>query len=268
MTTTEQLWAALEKFLGRPRVLIALDFDGTLAKLVANPAEARPTPAAAAALPVLASAPNIDLALVSGRDGHTLASLAEPPLGTHLIGSHGAEIGLMTAAGFTAEQLTLSAAQENLLTQVRSALAEIASQHEGVWVEEKPAAAAIHTRPATESSARQATRQTLAGPAQLPGTVVLQGKEVVEIGVLSATKGDAITRLREEIGNPPVLFMGDDVTDEHAFAVLNDGHQARPDHGDISVKVGPGESAARYRVTDPDAVAETLGFLARMLRDK
>jgi trehalose 6-phosphate phosphatase len=59
--------------------------------------------------------------------------------------------------------------------------------------------------------------------------------------------------LREQIGPTGVLFVGDDVTDETAFVRLRDS--------DVGVKVGPGETAARYRVEDPEAVTELLEFL-------
>lgn len=267
MTLASDLRAALTQFATQDRLLIALDFDGTLSYLVEDPSQSRPTAAAASVLPRLARHPRVDLALISGRPGATLAELAQPPLGTHLIGSHGAEIGVMGTSGFEAEVLTLTQAQEALLNRVRAELTEIAARHEGVWVEDKPASAALHTRPASAEVAALATDEALAGPVQLDGVVVLQGKSVVEIGVLRATKGDAITQLRHTLADPPVLFMGDDVTDEHAFAVLNhvDSETATP--SDVGVKVGPGETAAAYRVADPDAVAETLAYLAEILEN-
>jgi len=265
MALAENLAAALTAFLEHERVIIALDFDGTLSPLVKDPSQARPTAAAAAVLPRLAAHPRVELALVSGRPGQTLAELATPPHGAHLIGSHGAEIGVMTSSGFEAEELELTAVQRELLERVRTELNGIARKHEGTWVEDKPAAAALHTRPATSDVAQAATQEALSGPVKLPGVVVLEGKSVVEIGVLTATKGDAITQLRASYPNAPVVFVGDDVTDERAFAVLNDGNQGRPDKGDVSIKVGEGETAARYRVADPDAVANVLQFMAETL---
>jgi len=265
METVTELDLALREFIARNRVLIALDFDGTLAPLVADPSQSRSTELAAASLKRLVQDERVILALISGRPGQTLAELAQPPIGTHLIGSHGAEIGVMEASGFVAEELTLSVQQQELLQQVRSELEEIAAQHENVWVEHKPASAALHTRPATPQVAQAANAQTLSGPAKLSGAVVLEGKSVIEIGVLTATKGEAITQLRTTVGNPPVLFMGDDVTDEHAFAVLNDGRDGRPAGGDIGVKVGAGQTRAGYRVADPDEVGAKLKYLAQLL---
>jgi len=73
---------------------------------------------------------------------------------------------------------------------------------------------------------------------------------VVELTVLHASKGEALIALRDEIGAPVVLYAGDDVTDERAFEAL--GEQ------DITVKVGPGDTVARYRVQSPEDVVAAL----------
>jgi trehalose-phosphatase len=86
----------------------------------------------------------------------------------------------------------------------------------------------------------------------------MHGKEVVEIAVTDVTKGTALLRLRGLLRLPAaggVLYVGDDVTDERAFAVLDD------DAGDVTVKVGDGPTAARHRVPTPEAVATLLHTL-------
>jgi trehalose 6-phosphate phosphatase len=89
------------------------------------------------------------------------------------------------------------------------------------------------------------------------------GKEVVELAVVDVTKGVALTLLRDRLGLPfgtgGVLYIGDDVTDERAFAVLDD------DSGDVTIKVGPGETLARHRLEGPEDVAITLEYLAARL---
>ena len=70
-------------------------------------------------------------------------------------------------------------------------------------------------------------------------------------------KGAALQRLRDAHGSTGVLYVGDDVTDEDAFAVL------RPQ--DVGVKVGGGETLAGYRVADPAAVRDLLHLLVRLL---
>jgi trehalose 6-phosphate phosphatase len=96
--------------------------------------------------------------------------------------------------------------------------------------------------------------EVLAGPATWDGVHVTQGKEVAELVVVEASKGTALDLLRAQLGATGVLFVGDDLTDEKAFVRLRDG--------DVGVKVGPGDTAARYRVDDPEDVTDLLELLA------
>ncbi len=82
---------------------------------------------------------------------------------------------------------------------------------------------------------------------------LLRGKQVMELTVISTDKGRALEALRKQYHASAVLFIGDDVTDENAFATL------RPD--DLGIKVGSGATAADVRVADPGAVADVLMVL-------
>ena len=88
----------------------------------------------------------------------------------------------------------------------------------------------------------------------LQGAGIQAGKRVVELAVLHVTKGDALARLRQDLAAEALLYSGDDVTDERAFRTLE------PD--DLTVRGGPGDTAARFRVDDPPALATVLGLLA------
>lgn len=249
------LTTTLEQFAGRGRVLVALDFDGVLSPLVDEPSAARPLPAASAALERLVR--TTDVALVSGRDLDDLRSCASPPDGVVLVGGHGTQSSLDGLGGGQ----VLSAEESALLERLGAALDEIAGGREGVHVERKPMSAVLHTRRASRPDAAAATSAALAGPATWAGVHALRGKEVVELGAVQLGKGAGLLRLRERLtaeGAPvaAVLFAGDDVTDENAFEALS------PDGGDVTVKVGDGETAASVRVADPAAVAELLHALA------
>jgi len=91
------------------------------------------------------------------------------------------------------------------------------------------------------------------GPAIRPGVESTEGKAVLEMAVVQVSKGAAIDTLRGRLGADAVLFVGDDVTDETAFARL------RP--GDVGVKVGEGDTAAQFRVDSPDDVTKVLEAL-------
>lgn len=256
---TPALRRALAALARHPRVLVALDLDGTLAPLVDDPAQARPTAAGARALLLLAADPGVRLALVSGRPARDLAALASAPPGTLLVGSHGAERGVVRPDGGAEVVATaLTAQEEELRARLLGALAEIADGRPGVWVEDKPFAAALHTRRAAPADARRAQRLALAGPGTWSGVNPLPGKDVVELTVREATKGDALLGLVAEAPAEPVLLAGDDVTDEHAFEVLGPL--------DVGVKVGQGRTRAGFHVADPGSLGGALEAFAGMRR--
>lgn len=270
ISSQDDLTSAIGQFVaaaqaGAP-VLVASDFDGVLAPLVDDPAQSRPLPRASAALARIAAVgPHAVLALVSGRDLVTLVDLSGPPPGTRLIGSHGAELGRINsgpapghAPNLTHSPVELTSEQRTQLTALAAGLEQIASTAQGAWVEHKPAAAVLHTRLATPEAGEAASARARELGEQI-GVRGLTGKNVVEFAVIETTKGIALTALREEINCARVFYMGDDVTDEHAFARLT------PD--DFTVRVGPGDTLARFRVPDPDAAAQLLEDLAAALEN-
>jgi len=239
---------AVEAIAAREPLLVALDFDGVCAPLVDDPSESRMLPGTRRALVGLASS-GCHVALVSGRGLASLREVAEPEPGWRLVGGHGAEPG-------DGDGPRLSHEQQDLLRQLTEQLQAVVDRHPGTGVEHKPSGVVLHVRRAEGDHGAAATAEVLAGPAALPGVHVKRGHDVVEMTVLDADKGSALTLLREQTGAAAVLYAGDDVTDEDAFAVL-DG-----DGGDVGVKVGPGETAATHRVSSPHDVT---GLLERLL---
>ena len=237
------LIAALDAVSATSRLLVTSDFDGTLAPIVNNPADARALPAAASALVALAHAPNTAAALVSGRARAVLSELSAMPSAVHLVGSHGAEF----ESGF------VQTVDEALLARIIATLNDIAAQYPGTAVEPKPASVALHVRNASATDGEAALAAVRAAAAGWDAEMTA-GKAVLEFAVITTNKGSAIEALREQTAATAVVFLGDDVTDEKAFARLRDG--------DVGVKVGAGPSAARYRVDSPADVAEVLAHLA------
>ncbi|HWJ85571.1 MAG TPA: trehalose-phosphatase [Cellulomonas sp.] len=233
-------------------LLVALDFDGTLAPLQDDPSRSRIVPAGVGVLARVAAAPDVSLALVSGRALHDLHALAEVPAGTFLIGSHGAERARVTRFGLDRDVVQLTDDEADRLAALGARAAQIARGKDGVWVETKPTAVVVHTRLAQDADADEAETAALALGAEL-GSGVLHGKDVVEISVLHANKGESLAALRAELGAVAVLYAGDDTTDERAFAVLGDG--------DVGIKVGDGPTAARFRVASADELVEALATL-------
>lgn len=256
-----ELRGAVAVFAARPRVLVAVDFDGTLAPFVLDPMQARALPGAAEALRAAAAFEGVTVAVVSGRDLSTLTALTGlgPDENIRLIGSHGAQ---PAGAGSTqvAGQANLDEDTRARLGVVKAELEAIRSEHPAVRLEYKPTAVALHTRGVEPSTAATATTAAREVAARHPGVQVMPGKEVLELTVLEANKGTAVVQLARETDSEATLYVGDDVTDERAFSVLG------PASGDLSVKVGEGETAAAYRVSDPASVLELLELFVEYRR--
>jgi trehalose 6-phosphate phosphatase len=246
------LHEALRRLAGVGRLLVALDFDGVVAPIVARAQDARPLPATADAVVRLTALPQTWTAYVSGRSLASLVSVASPDTRTLLIGSHGAEVRL----GGEEHPVTLDPDQREALAALHQVFTEVSSQARGTWVEEKPAGRVLHTRQAERSDAAAAVagaRELLAGRKDI---FLKDGKEVLEGSVVHATKGEGIAFLRQVTEADAVFFAGDDVTDEDGFLAL--------EAGDVGLKVGDGNTAASFRVEAPEDVADVVALLARL----
>ncbi len=260
----EDLRIALAAFAARPRVLVAVDFDGTLAPFVTDPLQARAVPGGLEALREAAALGGVTTAVVSGRDLATLEMLTGigPDDGITLIGSHGAQTnrrdraGLVSAAGAA----FLDEAAAALLATLRDELEAIRSRYPAVRLEHKPAAVVLHTRGVEPSAAEAATKAAYEAGRRHTGVHVIPGKEVVELSVSAADKGSALADLARASSSDATLYVGDDVTDERAFAALH------PLSGDLTVKTGAGETVAVQRVPDPEAVVELLKLFVDVRR--
>ena len=148
----EPLVGALRELARTKRLLVALDFDGTLAPEVDDPEKARALPEARTAVLRLLGMPNTRVALVSGRALKSLEVVADLPDSTLLVGSHGIEIRLDSPD----IQLTLDTAEIRQVDVLSTVLGEVADAVDQVWLEPKPAGFALHTRLATEHNSRVA----------------------------------------------------------------------------------------------------------------
>lgn len=249
-----ELRTALATLATADELLVAVDFDGTLAPLVERAEDARPLPEAAAALRALAGMPHTSTALISGRALASLRHAASPEPETLLVGSHGAE----TWTGPNAQPLQLTPEQAELLARARQAVASVVDASPGCRLEDKPAGVVLHTRGAPDDVASAAVDAARVRLGELDGVQVTDGKRVLEASVVHSNKGEGIRALRELTGAEAVLFAGDDVTDEHGFAALQ--------RGDVGIKVGPGATAADFRVDSTADFAEVLEHLLQLRR--
>lgn len=231
------------------RLLVASDYDGCVSPIVSRPEDAIPEPASITALEASAALADTEVAVISGRELAVLADLSGlgPPV--TLVGSHGSEFD----TGFAVE---VTDAARALLVRIIDELQSIAARFPGSTVETKPASAVLHVRNASPDDAVTALECARSGPGSWEGVHATEGKSVLELAVIETSKGHALDTLRESLDCDVVIYLGDDVTDEKAFAHL------RPDAGDIGIKVGDGETAAGFRIEDTDDVAAVLDFVA------
>src|SRR5690348_11771247 len=187
------------------RALIATDFDGTLAPIVADPREARADPGAVGALRGLAGLVGT-LAVITGRpagEAVELGAFGEVP-GLIVLGHYGGERweeGVLTAP-------PPPPGVEEARARLPGVLAG-AGAPEGVRVEDKGSALAVHTRRAADpAGALAALREPLAGLAADVGLVVEPGRLVIELRPPGMDKGAALTALVAERQAGPVLFAG------------------------------------------------------------
>jgi trehalose 6-phosphate phosphatase len=256
VTDAQALHDALSRLAASDRLLIALDFDGTLAPLEDDPMSARALPEAAAAVRALAAVPDTPVAFVSGRSLSDLREIAEhaddSPIA--LAGSHGAEFWIPGEGELATDD---DDAAHALRDELREEMTADVGNVEGIWVEPKTFGFGIHSRmasPEDARAAREAADRLVAERA--PHWRRRTGHNIVEYSFRHEGKDAAIAALRTRFAATAVLFAGDDVTDEDALASLG--------ADDLGIRVGAGETAASVRVGSIQELAAALSALARM----
>ncbi|WP_371624989.1 trehalose-phosphatase [Streptomyces sp. NBC_01116] len=222
----------LDAVLARPdRAVVALDFDGTLADIVADPEQARAHPGTVAALAALA--PKVAaVAVITGRPAGVAVrygGFAGVPGLEHLVvlGHYGAERwdAVTGTVNAPAPHPGVAAARAEL----PGVLHEFDSWH-GTWIEEKGQAVAVHTRRAQDP---QAAFETLRGPlgelAAKHGLIVEPGRLVLELRPPGMDKGVALSMFVAELDAESVIYAGDDLGDLAAFAAVEKLRTEGPD---------------------------------------
>lgn len=236
------------------RRLVLLDFDGVLSHIVDHPDQAVATTGALDAVRALAARTTV--AVVSGRPIDDLRSRL-PELSVTLAGAHGAE--LVHADG-TPDHLADPASMTGVLDELEDDIRGLVDAEPGWLVERKATSLAVHHRlapPASVDELLPRVRATLEHRTDAgPGFAVLAGKAVLELRPDGVDKGLALERIAARAPSLVPLVVGDDVTDEDAFAV------AVARGGDaVLVADDPRPTAATSRLRDPDVVTVFLDAL-------
>jgi trehalose 6-phosphate phosphatase len=234
------------------RVLIALDYDGTLAPIVGTPDEAELPPETMDVLRELASSDRYSVAVVSGR---SLVDLKRKlSLDVTYVGNHGLEIEGPGLSYVHPRAEVARTAIDQACWDLEAALGGI----RGVAIERKDLSATVHYRqaPADLASWIEATVNAAVRP-YLSKIFVGPAHHAWEIRPrLHWNKGSAVRLLLERLGAVTALVCaGDDATDEDMFDIR---------HCEISIKVGsPRNTRARYYVEDIGELADFLTVLER-----
>jgi trehalose 6-phosphate phosphatase len=138
------------------------------------------------------------------------------------------------------------------------ALRDLVGDAPGVLLEEKPASVAVHVRQATADVAGPVLDEIRRGPGTWDGVQLTEGSAVLELSVIEVDKGGALDAVRHQCGATAVVFLGDSVSDEKAYAQLSGP--------DVGIKVGVGETLAAYRVAGSAEVAAVLSLLCEERR--
>jgi trehalose 6-phosphate synthase/phosphatase len=244
--------AALERARAAQRLVLLLDYDGTLVPFAPSPELAAPDEALLLLLRRLAARPGTEVHIVSGRKRVTLERwFGALPVGLHA--EHGLWDRLPGAAWSGLEVHDLRWREPAL-----EILRDFTDRTPGALIEEKTAGFAWHHRAADpEYGAAQARELAVHLSALLTNSPVelLQGEMVVELRPHGVHKGRAVRAALERGPADALAFAaGDDRTDEDLFAALP--------QGSVSVHVGPSESRAALRVADPAAMRAVLEQVA------
>lgn len=224
-----------------------LDVDGTLLELAASPTEVRVDASLLALLDAVMRACGGALALISGRTIAEIDGLFAP-LRLPMAGQHGLE--RRDARG----TVHRNGSQESEVPRMIALARAWTASRKGLLVEDKGGTFAVHYRSAPGYAEEVLAFMRVLAQRGAGGYRLQPGKMVVELTPEGHDKASAIAAF---MGEPPFagrtpVFVGDDATDERAFPFIEES-------GGIAIKVGDGETSARWRLSDVAAVHEWIG---------
>jgi trehalose-phosphatase len=241
------LW---ERLRSASQSVLLLDYDGTLAPFHIDRFAATPYPGVEDRLAILSALSPVRLVLVSGRSAQELRDLLRPDIRVEIWGSHGRE---QLKSDGSYELFALNPKQQAALEQLGR---EMSGLGFAKTLEVKPTSLAIHWRsfePAVQEQIRSAVRSVFRRIAEPDGMQLLPFDGGLELRSSDRTKGTAVGQiLSEETDQVPVAYLGDDLTDEDAFAALGSRGYS------VLVRTEVRESFARFWLRPPEELVEFL----------
>jgi len=252
-----QNWGEVESLL-RPGFFLLSDYDGTLTPLVGRPQDAKLPDDVRQLLILLAESHPVGI--ISGRSLKDIKRIVDVA-NIYYAGNHGLEIegpGIRFVKN-GAESV------KPIISQICSTLGRELKHFKGVIIQNKGITASVHYRLVTGGKHREVRRifNSVVKPYLSRGGIkVLRGKKVLELlPDLSWGKGEAVKLLidtvRREKGEVVPIYMGDDLTDESAFRIINEIGIS------ILVSEGRRKSNAQYFLRNTGEVWEFMRRIAR-----
>lgn len=259
MSRTELQSAVEKQFTSGGRLGLCLDFDGTLAPIVEDPADAALPDETRRHLAALAEHPTVDIAVVSGRALEDIQSRVDIP-GISYAGNHGLErtqdSELWVHPGVERRRGDL----ERVCRDLERKLEPIS----GCFVEDKYATATVHHRRADTDNSSLAISTVQDMVEGVDSLSMKMDEQAVEIRpAVDHHKGDAVEELIEIESQTLVLYLGDAETDIDAFRRL-----AERDDETMQVAVGSELPATGYHLKSPADVAQFLAWLRTELGEE
>lgn len=235
------------------RVVMLLDYDGSLVPIAVSPDLATPDADLLSLLAALADKPGLELHLVSGRSRAFLDEwFGHLPMGLS------AEHGFWYRATRGGEWHSEMAVPPDWADHVWPILNGMVANTPGSWVERKTASLAWHYRAVDAGlDVRQADalRARLADAQRIRPFAILEGKKVIEVRLPGVSKALTARRILAANAGATVFAVGDDATDEELFAALPSDS--------ITMSVGAEPAGATHRVGDPERLRSLLHSIAR-----
>ena len=272
------VWPQIQQSLQEAgRVVLLLDYDGTLAPIVdrpdlaSMPLETRETLVELRAL--TSPDPDLIIGIISARSLEDISARVGID-GLLYAGNHGLEIRGPQLEFVHAEALKIKGSVDQVYLQLKEKLAV----HPGAFAEHKGLSLTVHYRLVDDEgieAVKDTVDKTVRPAVEIGDLVVSPGKMALEIRPnISWDKGSTISAIVAAIGtepadsNPParerlVMYFGDDLPDEAGFGVAQDT-------GGMGIFVGTSEQPTRahYRLDSPQQVGETLQLMRQVFRQR